>query len=102
MRAAAAVATAALALLAAPAPALAASERMQLTCQDGRVIERTNGSSWFGVDHDAGYVSEHLLITEDDEVVHEQDYGRKGPGRRSTCVADHFGTQWTVDLFRTR
>lgn len=90
-------------LTAVAAPAAAGSERMQLECQDGRVIERTNGSSWWGVDHDAAYVSEHLLITENGDVVYEKDYGSKGPDAdRSTCVADHFGVVWTVDLARTR
>lgn len=102
VRAAAVVAAVLGSLLAVPAPALASSERMQLECEDGRVLERTNGSSWWGVNHEAGYVTEHLRITQDGEVAHEQDYGRKGNGQRSTCVADHFGYVWTVDLVRTR
>jgi hypothetical protein len=90
-------------------PASAGSERMQLTCQGGpdspdvRVIERTNGSSWWGVGSDVGYVSERLLITDGDEVLYAKDYGRKAPDAdRSICVADHFGSTWTVDLVRTR
>ncbi|HVM28894.1 MAG TPA: hypothetical protein VM433_14645 [Mycobacteriales bacterium] len=84
------------------APASASSERMQLACQDGRIIERSNGSSWWGVDHAAGYVTEHLLVTSGGQVQYEKDYGRKGAGARSTCVADHFGSTWTVQLVRTR
>ncbi len=91
-----------LGVVALAAPASAGSDRMQLHCADGRDIERTNGSSWWGVDADAGYVSEHLLITEGDEVLYEKDYGRKGNGERSVCVADHFGSTWTVHLIRTR
>lgn len=82
-------------------PAAAGSERMQLHCQDGRVIERANGSSWWGVDHSAGYVTEHLLITEDGETRYEKEYGQPR-GDRSTCIADHFGWVWTVELVRTR
>lgn len=84
------------------APPSAASERMQLHCDDGRVIERTNGSSWWGLDDDAGYVTQHLLVTADGEVQYEKRYGSKAGGERSTCVAAHFGTVWTVDLVRTR
>jgi hypothetical protein len=85
-------------------PASAGSDRMKLTCGDGRMIERTNGSSWWGVDSDAGYVTEHLLITDGDgQVLYARDYGRKAPDAdRSTCVADHFETTWTVGLVRTR
>ena len=84
-------------------PAAADAERMVLACQDGRTIERSNGSSWWGVDHEAVYTTEHLLITgSDGEVHHEKSYGRKGNGARSTCVAEHFGSTWTVDLVRTR
>lgn len=84
-------------------PAGADSARMKLECDDGRVIERTNGASWWGVDHDAAYVTEHLLITEHGEVVHEKDYGRKAAAaERSQCVADHFEFVWTVDLVKTR
>jgi len=85
-------------------PASAGSDRMQLTCQDSRVIERTNGSSWWGVGSDSGYVTAHLLITDQVGVVqYEKDYGRKAPGAdRTTCVADHFGSTWTVTLVRTR
>ncbi len=83
--------------------AAAGSDRMQLHCEDGRDIERTNGSSWWGADHDAGYVTEHLLITDGDQVLYEKDYGRKALGAEtSTCVADHFGSTWTVGLVRTR
>ncbi len=85
-------------------PASAGSDRMQLTCEDGRVIERTNGSSWWGVGTDANYVTAHLLITDQvGGVQYEKDYGRKAPGAEpSTCVADHFGSTWTVGLVRTR
>lgn len=88
-------------LAVAPA-ASAGSDRMQLDCGDGRVIERSNGSSWWGTDHDAGYVTEHLLITSGGEVQYEKAYGSRGPGERSTCVADHFGSIWTVQLVQTR
>jgi hypothetical protein len=91
-------------VLAVVVPPAMGSDRMQLACADGRVIERANGSSWWGVDHDAGYVSEHLRITDDNnEVLFEKGYGSKGPdAERSTCLAEHFGTTWTVDLVRTR
>jgi hypothetical protein len=86
------------------APASADSQRMQLHCGgDVGVIERTNGASWWGVDHDAGYATEHLIIRQDGEVVFAKSYGRKGPdAERSTCVADHFGSTWTVELVQTR
>ena len=88
-------------LVATAAPAAAESQRMTLECDDGRVIERTNGASWWGVDHAAGYVTEHLLITEDAQTRYEKHYGRHS-GERSQCVADHVGSTWTVDLVRTR
>lgn len=84
------------------APASAASERMYLDCGDGRKIERTNGSSWWGVDHLAGYVSEHLLITEGSSLIHEKDYGTRAQGERTTCQAEHFEWTWTVTLVQTR
>lgn len=92
---------AALAVLPALAAPAAASERMQLACHDGRVIERSNGSSWSDVDHAAGYVSRHLLITADNEVVYEKGYGTKSGGQPSTCVGERFGSIWTVQLVRT-
>ena len=82
-------------------PAYATSELMQLSCQDGRVIERSNGSSWWGVDHDAVYVSERIDIT--GGATFSKEFGRKGPDAdRSTCVAEHFGSTWTVVLVRAR
>ena len=97
------VAVAATALVVFPAlPAAADAERMQLHCDDGRTIERTNGASWWGVGDDAGYTTEHLLVMQGDEVVHEKDFGTRGGGaERSTCVADHFGYSWAVELVRT-
>lgn len=91
------------AMVLAPAlPAAADSERMQLHCDDGRTIERTNGASWWGVDHNAGYTTEHLLVRQGDEVVYEKDYAtRGGKAKRSTCVANHFDYTWTVELVRT-
>lgn len=90
-------------LAVAPSASAYGADRMQLQCDDGRVIERSNGSSWWGVDHDAGYVTEHLLITSSGEVQYEKDYGRKAPDAdRSTCTADHFGSIWTVQLVQTR
>lgn len=103
MRHLAAVLVAATALVLGPAlPAAAESERMQLHCDGGLTIERTNGASWWGVDHDAGYTTEHLLVSRGGDVVHEKDYGTRGPtAERSTCLADHVGYTWTVQLVRT-
>lgn len=83
------------------APAHAASERMQLDCLDGPLLERSNGSSWWGVDDDAVYVSERIDIT--GTATFSKDFGRKGPeADRSTCVAPHAGSTWTVVLVRVR
>lgn len=85
------------------APASAASERMTLDCGGTLgVIERTNGASWWGVDGDAVYTTEYLLITTDGETVHEKHYGTRAGGERSTCTADHVDTVWTVTLVQTR
>ncbi len=99
---AAAAAVAALGPLAAAPSAQAATERMQLFCADGRVLERTNGTSWWGADG-AGYVHERVVVTADGQVLYAQDAGRKAPdAARTTCVAEHFGTVWTVDLVQVR
>lgn len=97
------VAFAATALVLGPVPPAAAeSERMQLHCDGGLTIERTNGASWWGVDHNAGYTAEHLLVTQGADMVYEKDYGTRGPqADRSTCTADHFEYTWTVQLVRT-
>ncbi len=98
------VASAGLLLGVAAPPAAAGSDRMMLACQDGRVIERSNGSNWWGVDSEVGYVTERLLIiSQEGELVYEKDYGRKAPdAERSRCVAEHFGSTWNVELVRTR
>jgi hypothetical protein len=83
------------------APAHAGSERMQLECEDGRIIERSNGSTWWGVDHDAVYVTERIEIT--GGATFTKDFGGRGAHPdRSTCVAEHFGSTWTVVLVRVR
>ena len=82
-------------------PASAAAERMQLDCGELGTIERSNGSSWWGVDDGAVYVSERIDIT--GGATFSKQYGRKGPDAdRSTCVAEHFGSTWTVVLVRVR
>jgi hypothetical protein len=86
-------------------PADAHGDRMQLDCGD-RVIERTNGASWFGEDDGARYVTASLRITEDGALVHEKEYGAVPQGERTTCVGDHaFGDtlhRWTVVLVQVR
>lgn len=97
------VAVTATALVLAPSlPAAADAERMELHCDDGSTIERSNGASWWGVDHDAGYTAEYLLVTHGTDIVYEKTYGTRGPqADRSVCTADHFGYTWRVQLVRT-
>lgn len=97
------VPAAVIALVLSPAlPASADSERMQLHCDGGLTIERTNGASWWGVDHHADYTTEHLLVTQDEDIVYEKHYGTRGPqAERATCIAEHFGYTWTVQLVHT-
>ncbi|HWH28299.1 MAG TPA: hypothetical protein VNU26_04945 [Mycobacteriales bacterium] len=81
----------------------ASSERMQLHCEDGRVIERANGSSWWDTETGAVLLTEHLVVSDGDDVVHEHSYGRKAPGAaRTTCTAQHVGWTWTVQLVEPR
>ncbi len=84
--------------------------------EDGMVLEcrnvpltlmRSNGSSWWGLDKTGEsdgsvYVSRYLRVEEDGETVYEKDYGNKtGLGAPVTCLAEHFGFDWTVDAVRT-
>ena len=82
-------------------PAHADSERMQLHCADGRTVERSNGSSWWSVGSDEVYVSERIDVT--GGATYSKEFGRRAPdAHRTTCVAEHFGSTWTVVLVRVR
>lgn len=89
-------------------PAAAEAERMHLECENGLVVERSNGSSWWGVAPDgsrnsAVYTTRRLVIVDaDGDLVHEQDYGQKSAGSSTTCEATHFDWRWTVELVRVR
>ena len=84
-----------------PGPAHADSERMQLDCGALGTIERSNGGSWWGVDDGAVYVSERIDIT--GGATFSKEFGRRAPDAdRSTCVAEHFDSTWTVVLVRVR
>lgn len=88
-------------VLATALPAAAGSDRMQLQCRDGRTIERSNGSSWWGVDHEAVYTTEHLRI--DGQHPYEKSYGTRSPtADPSICTGEHHGSTWTVTLVRSR
>lgn len=83
------------------------AERMQLACDSGLVIERANGSSWWGVGPDGTrdgtvYTTRSVTVTDaGGGVVYAHDYGQKGRGAGSTtCTAEHFGWTWTVELVR--
>jgi hypothetical protein len=85
------------------APAIAQAERMQLECTGGdltgRAFERSNGYSWWDVADGTVYTTRSIEVTYDDEVVHSQEFGRKS-GPAETCIAEHFGSTWTVELVR--
>ena len=86
-------------------PAAAEAERMHLECENGLVIERTNGSNWWGLNAEGSrdgtvYTTRHLVVVDQDgNLVHEHRYGQKSDQHSSTtCVATHFGWTWTVEL----
>jgi hypothetical protein len=85
------------------APAIAQAERMRLECTggdlEGRTFERSNGYSWWDVADDTVYTTRSIEVVYDDEVVHSQELGRKS-GPAETCIAEHFGSTWTVELVR--
>lgn len=97
-------ATAAGATAAAAAAAAAGSERMQLHCESGSLaghtLERSNGSSWWGVDDGTVYTTKSITVSGDEGVVYHRDYGKKdkAPG---TCTATHFGWTWQLEVVRT-
>ncbi len=96
-----------LATLAGAQPVGAQAERMRLECDTGLVIERSNGSSWWGLASDGSrdgsvYTTRHLKVVDaDGNVAYEHHYGHKSERLDSTtCVASHFGSTWTVELVR--
>lgn len=97
----------ALALAAAPTlPAAADPARMTLDCGgDVGVIERSNGSSWWGVDDSAVYTTKYLKIVSDDGGVYEKRYGHAAD-EPLVCQAAHVtpdhSSSWTVHLVPSR
>ncbi len=84
------------------APALAANERMELTCIDGDLegttLERTNGSSWWVQPSGSVYTTRSILVTHEDHgTVYEHTYGKKS-GPAQTCIGEHFGFTWQVEV----
>jgi hypothetical protein len=99
MRAAVVLAVAA-AVVVAPALPVSAEDRMALDCEGiDLVVERTNGTSWWGSDG-AVYTTKHLRI-EDEYGGYEKSYGHVS-GDVVVCEADHdvdgYWSRWTVDL----
>jgi hypothetical protein len=82
-------------------PALAANERMELECTggdlEGTTLERTNGSSWWEQSSGTVYTTRSILVTHQYDTVYEHTYGKKS-GPAQTCVADHFGFTWHVEV----
>lgn len=82
-------------------PAAAGSERMQLHCASGSLqghtLERTNGSSWWDVDTGTVYTTKSLTVSDDQGIVHQQDYGKKSQAAE-TCTAQHFEWTWDVEV----
>ena len=102
MRAATVLAVAA-AVVVAPALPASAEDRMSLDCEGiPLVVERTNGTSWWGSDG-AVYTTKHLRI-EDEHGGYEKSYGHV-QGEVTLCAADHvvddYRSRWTVQLVRS-
>lgn len=102
--------------VAVPTAAVAApGAGMVLHCQEGLVLTRSNGSSWWGLDA-AGdrdgtrYVTTHLRVAGlDGSTWYEHSYGVKRGLEAATCTSQHGpypeegfpGVVWTVQLART-
>jgi hypothetical protein len=84
------------------APALAANDRMQLECTGGDLagttIERTNGSSWWAQPDDTVYTTRYIRVTDEQgDTLYEHNHGKKS-GPTQSCVGNHFGSTWYVEI----
>lgn len=100
MRIALLLAAGAGAVLAMPSPALAGADRMQLACEGlDLVVERSNGSSWWGNDG-VTYTTRYLRVA-DSRGVYEKHFGHAA-SEHLVCTADHdsgdYRSRWTVHL----
>jgi hypothetical protein len=93
----------------------APADGMVLHCDEGLVLTRSNGSSWWGLGADGApdgtrYVTTHLRVAGlDGATWFEHSYGVKRGLAAATCTAQHGpdpdegfpGVVWTVQLART-